>query len=316
MASIVYITDRDMFEFHRLNGDKTMNFWRPGSLRKMSDFKPGDLLFFLVKGTERGINREKGVMGYGRYVEGNTMSIGKMWKTYGFENGYINEDRFREAVLKVSKSKETVKNVSSLYLTNCVYFGAPIYLSEIGVGVSNMMESYCYLDKDDPFATTKILEKAKEIGLDSWMAMVSDYNEEESPLELDAARHVVAEVMKSLCPFYDEVDAKKAVKMCSAMKKSMADDQTMVEMIKGVKEALMSITENRIEIFVPLVSTNKEIYRKIQQVVGHATVIKGLLKQKHLNYNIEVTVIVDTILSIEQQQMLHAGNISYLYLEK
>ena len=94
MASIVYITDRNMIEYHRLNGNQTMNFWRPSSSRKMSDFKPGDLLFFLAKGTERGITREKGIVGYGRYQQNNLLSVKQMWNTFTTENGYEKEQDF------------------------------------------------------------------------------------------------------------------------------------------------------------------------------------------------------------------------------
>ena len=48
MASIVHVTDKDMIEFHRLNGNDSFNFWRAGSKMKFTDFKVGDTLFFLA----------------------------------------------------------------------------------------------------------------------------------------------------------------------------------------------------------------------------------------------------------------------------
>ncbi len=39
MASIVHVTDKDMIEFHRLNGNDAFNFWRAGSKMKFTDFK-------------------------------------------------------------------------------------------------------------------------------------------------------------------------------------------------------------------------------------------------------------------------------------
>lgn len=92
MASIAYITDRNMIEFHRLNGNRTMNFWRPSNSKKFTDFKPGDLLFFLAKGSERGRHREKGIVGYGRFQKAHTLSFRQMWNVYGTENGYASED--------------------------------------------------------------------------------------------------------------------------------------------------------------------------------------------------------------------------------
>ena len=52
MASIAYITDKKMIEYHRLNGNHSINFWKPSNTKKISDFHNGDLLFFLAKGTE------------------------------------------------------------------------------------------------------------------------------------------------------------------------------------------------------------------------------------------------------------------------
>ena len=49
MASIVYVTDKNMIEFHRLNGNQSLNFWRPMSQKKIRNFHPGDMIFFLTK---------------------------------------------------------------------------------------------------------------------------------------------------------------------------------------------------------------------------------------------------------------------------
>lgn len=54
MSSIAYITDSKMIQYHRLNGNRSLNFWRPSVNMNFSDFNKGDLLFFLAKGTEKG----------------------------------------------------------------------------------------------------------------------------------------------------------------------------------------------------------------------------------------------------------------------
>lgn len=92
MASIAYVTDGNMIEFHRLNGHRTMNFWRPTTNKKFADFNQGDVLFFLAKGTERGRKREKGLVGFGRFAQAHSMSFSKMWNTYGIENGYASKE--------------------------------------------------------------------------------------------------------------------------------------------------------------------------------------------------------------------------------
>ena len=52
MGSIAYITDKNMMEYHRLHGNSVINFWKP-SIKSITDFKKGDMLFFLTKGTEK-----------------------------------------------------------------------------------------------------------------------------------------------------------------------------------------------------------------------------------------------------------------------
>ena len=49
MAAIAYITDSKMLDHHRLNADTTMNFWRLSPTLSFSNFKVGDLIFFLSK---------------------------------------------------------------------------------------------------------------------------------------------------------------------------------------------------------------------------------------------------------------------------
>ena len=97
-----------------------------------------------------------------------------MWNVYGTENGYASEEELYDAIVKVSKNKKMPKLMNCLYLTDVVFFQAPIYLSEIGVEISNKVESYIYLDKEDPQATSKVLNKAKETGVDMWMAAMSE----------------------------------------------------------------------------------------------------------------------------------------------
>ena len=53
MASIAYVTNSQMIEYHRINGNRTMNFWRPSYTKKFADFNDGDYLFFLAR-TEDG----------------------------------------------------------------------------------------------------------------------------------------------------------------------------------------------------------------------------------------------------------------------
>lgn len=197
MASIAYITDKQMIEFHRLNGNSTINFWRPSSGKRFTHFHSGDFLFFLAKGTEKR-SGEKGLIGYGRYVKSEQHSFKQMWALYGPLNGYPDESSFKEAILKASKTKEIKGRYGCLQLTDTVFFQAPVYLSEFGLRISKTIESYIYLDKEDPNITTKILMKASEIGIDAWSSAVSPYAPASSVFEDDLNRHLTHQVFQSL----------------------------------------------------------------------------------------------------------------------
>lgn len=122
MASIAYVTDQQMIEFHRLNGNSEINFWRPSSsTKKFADFHEGDFLFFLAKGTERGRKREKGIVGYGIYHKSTQMKFEQMWRKYKTLNGYPSKKTLYEAIVKVSKTKKMPEILNCLELKQVVF---------------------------------------------------------------------------------------------------------------------------------------------------------------------------------------------------
>lgn len=184
MASIAYVCDFKMINYHRLFGHQTMNFWRLTNAKQFTKFKQGDYLFFLAKGSEHPKTREKGLVGYGKLVTTTTCSVTKMWRMYQHLNGYDNEFDFKDAIKKASKQSVLPKKLNGLFLDELVFFNSPLYLSEIDEGVSRNLESFTYLDKQGVSLTLKILDKAKEIGINSWQFAI-DHNINESTFELD-----------------------------------------------------------------------------------------------------------------------------------
>ena len=81
MSSIVYVTDNKMIEYHRLNGNTTMNFWRLSSQKNFSNFIKGDLLFFYTK--ERALQKERSIAGFGVFKEINKLTLKKKCDTNG-----------------------------------------------------------------------------------------------------------------------------------------------------------------------------------------------------------------------------------------
>ena len=164
MAAIAYITDSKMLELHRLNRHKTINFWRISTNTNFSDFKEGDLVFFLSKDKEHRQGNEKGIVGFGRLAYFTAGSIKTMWDRYGVSNGYRTQEEFKEAILRVSKDKKLPKKISGFYLENVTFF-QPVYLSECGMQISDRVESYVYLKDED--VVVKLLTLAKDAG-DIW----------------------------------------------------------------------------------------------------------------------------------------------------
>lgn len=131
MGSIAYITDKNMMEYHRLHGNSVINFWKP-SIKSITDFKKGDMLFFLTKGTERGKKREKGILGYGHLRKQQNMGFTQMWNVYKTLSGYPDKESLKQAICKITKQEEVPELLSCMELENVIYFQYPIYLSEIG----------------------------------------------------------------------------------------------------------------------------------------------------------------------------------------
>lgn len=163
MSSIAYITDPNMLELHRLNGHNTMNFWRLSSKVNFKNFSKGDLVFFLSKDKSLQKGKEKAIVGYGKLESINVKSVNYLWKKYQIENGYLNINDFKEAIIKVSKNHELPEQISSFYLIEIMFFQAPLYLSECGLNISGNVESFIYLN---PEVTLRLLNS--KINLDTW----------------------------------------------------------------------------------------------------------------------------------------------------
>ena len=196
MSAIAYVTDSKMLELHRLNNNKTMNFWRTSSKINFTDFGTGDLVFFLSKDKEHKNKNEKGIVGFGRVTDITVASVKTMWKKYGTLNGYQSLEEFKEAIIKVSKDKKVPDKISGLYLENVVFF-QPVYLSECGMKISTNVESYTYL-KDEQ-VVKQLLELAKNSN-DIWSALnnnVQDIEKEEVIYALYSAHNVIGDVVVS-----------------------------------------------------------------------------------------------------------------------
>lgn len=307
MASIAYIADKKMIEFHRLNGNHTMNFWRLSSQRKFSHFSTGDYLFFLAKGTEKSDTKEKGIVGYGKLEFTKTMTLTQMWNQYDKLNGFSTKKEFKEAVQKIAKSKTTPKNMQSLFLKEVIFFKYPLYLSEIGITISNNLESYTYLDRYGVSATVKLLKKAEKIGIDSWQAAL-DEDINQGIFELDLKSHIISDYVNHVFTQSKTIN--------KTLKKFLEEiTSSNYEYIKGSKNAVLNQQTN--EIFIGFETTERKkdvafftMVGRIYSIMHHISITKDVNIEQH-----NIIVVTSHKLDFHQLNLLESLNVSVTLIE-
>ncbi len=303
-----------MIEFHRLNGNSTINFWRPSIGKRFTDFHPGDLLFFLAKGTERGSTKEKGLIGYGRYISISRLSFKQMWKQYGTLNGYMSDLDFKEAIIKVSKTKTMAPLLSGLTLTDIVFFQAPVYLSEMGIKISNSVESYIYLDKENSEATVRILKKASQTGVDAWTSAVSHHAPMETVFEEDLIRHILTYKLAELPSLDNQQDTNKGIRNLMQYKNQNPD----VQWIDDRKHELFRYDEIGFHITMALVSSKNDLKRKLLFLIGKIELLRLEAQQivSFENKQVFLQIITESIISSDWVELLQLANISITMINK
>lgn len=306
MAAIAYITDKNMIDFHRLNGNHTINFWKPSTSKKISNLKQGDLLFFLAKGTERGKQKEKGLMGYGKFQKSYTMSFQAMWSKYEVQNGYATRDELEEAICKVTKNHRLPNMLNCLQLEEVVFFQYPIYLSEIGMQVSNKLESYLYIDKEDLYNTDKILKIANQFGVDVWSKVFEQ--EHTHNFKKDAQIqiiHNIYEVIKS--NYYSTYEEARLAHFIQDYQKHHTNTQA----IRNSKTEFIEIREDRLWICLPCLINASEIQKKLQYIIGHYMLYSSYIKNSGYEKEIQPFIIFDKEIDEELKRHLHNLQINY-----
>lgn len=306
MAAIAYITDKNMIDFHRLNGNHTINFWKPSTSKKISNLKQGDLLFFLAKGTERGKQKEKGLMGYGKFQKSYTMSFQAMWSKYEIQNGYATRDGLEEAICKVTKNHRLPNMLNCLQLEEVVFFQYPIYLSEIGMQISNKLESYLYIDKEDLYNTDKILKIANQFGVDVWSKVFEQ--EHTHNFKKDAQIqiiHNIYEVIKS--NYYSTYEEARLAHFIQDYQKHHTNTQA----IRNSKTEFIEIREDRLWICLPCLINASEIQKKLQYIIGHYMLYSSYIKNSGYEKEIQPFIIFDKEIDEELKRHLHNLQINY-----
>ncbi|MBO4218666.1 MAG: hypothetical protein IKX74_05420 [Erysipelotrichaceae bacterium] len=289
MAAIAYVSDEKMLEYHRFNGSHTIVFWRL-STKKFTDFKPGDLLFFLAR-DENNRRKEKGLTGYGCFVSESSLSIDTIWKNYGRQTGYNTRRELYDAIRKSCKTEEIPKKIGCLLLDRVVFFQSPVYLSSLGYQLSNKLESFTYLDRDEGEQTLKILNAVREIGLDSWSAMENETMNDEL-FQQQLVRHQISTILQSSEP-EREISSAKAEHIYSVF----AEKDPMWINRKHNSFLIRDRINRLYFLYDSTAKTEKENYYKL---LGEMIFLRETFRQ---TFDEEIQIIVLTFTDLSERQI-------------
>lgn len=273
MSSIAYVADEKMIEYHRLFGSRNINFWRLSSQKRFKDFKKGDLLFFYTRSEH---SKKKGFVGYAHYDSTERMSLKRMWKKYEQKNGYDNFEQLKDAIQTAARDNQIPEEMNCLYLTDVVFFVAPIYPEDIGIKISPKLESYCYLDQNDPQVTVRLLKLAEKVGIDIWSAAQS--KESVNVFRKDEIRHHLAVCAKEIGESgLTKAEQSKARKLT----KTKLDDS--FEQIRGSENDYLKIEDRNIIIAIPFAYMQKDYNIRKLELMGKLTLYKLYILRNHLD---------------------------------
>ena len=284
MSSIAYVTEENMLEYHRLCRNRSILFWRLTTKNRFTDFRKGDLLFFFARGAHS--RKKKGFIGYGHYAYTRKLSINQMWKQYGTMTGYDTKELLQEAIEKAAKGN-VPESMLCLYLEDVVFFTAPIYPKEVGIDIPIHLESYCYIDKDDPQVTVKILKQADKYGIDLW-----SYNISSNPTEVfysDVVKHVISLAFSGM-PKECGNERERAIMHKLARDQSEKENW---ELIRGSRTDCMSFDGKTVNIALAFASNSQDRALRILELAGKMNLYRLALKKNALQYHLHFTVLVE-----------------------
>ena len=283
MSSIAYVTDSEMLEYHRLCRNRTILFWRLTNKNKFSDFRKGDLLFFFSRPNH---GRKKGLVGYAHYDSMKRLSLNQMWKQYSEATGYETKERLAEAIRKAGKG-EIPEVMHCLYLTDVVFFVTPVYPDQIeNLELPDKLESYTYLDHNDPSVTVKILKIAQRHGVDLWSA-----DPKKNPDEIfrnDVVRHQVALISRKIGKEYGS-EKEKSVSHKLAKEKILGKNW---EMVIGSKTDCLYMDKNRIKIAIAFSYQSNDMELRMRDVIGKISMYQYYIKKLHFERRVSFEVMM------------------------
>ena len=240
MSSIAYLADENMLQYHRIHGNRNINFWRIG-IRNFENFEPGDLLFFIDGKQRHPKTREKGIVGYGFFKQIREMSVKRTWQQYREENGYKSFERFEESVIQMTKDDKVPEKIQSIELNNVIYFNQAMFLGEFSSSININLESFIYLENDE---VNQLLHKGYEFGVDTWYKLNNpqlDKTQIKKDIEIAHLRSILSKIKIDWTQ-----DQSRLINQYSAFNK--------------VGNIAYLVKEKEVEIFIPVSSAKNQFY--------------------------------------------------------
>lgn len=228
--------------------------------------------------------KRRGFIGYGHYDSTKRLTLNRMWKLYGSKTGYDNKEDLENAISKASKGK-IPDTMLCLYLTDVVFFTAPVYPKEVGLSLPGNLESYTYIDKDDPTVTVRILRQAAELGIDIWTKDSDSVPEE--IFRYDEIKHVLA---LAAADSGKETGSEREKAASHRLAKERIADPSW-QMIKGSKTDCLSMTPHEIKISVPFTYNVYDRQSRTLELLGRMTYYKIRLIECGLHGKITFSIL-------------------------
>ena len=274
MSSIAYAADEKMLAYHRLCGNRNVNFWRLSDKAAFKNFRPGDLLFFYAR--MQGMRR-KGLVGYAHFASASLLSLTQMWKAYGTRNGYDNMEQLQQAIEKASRDHRLPSKMMCLYLKEVIFFQSAVYPKDVGITIHEKLESYTYLDQEDADVTLRILAKAEKIGVDRWV-MATEKRDEEI-FRKDAVQYQMANLAQKMPPLLLSASEKKRAER---LMKRTFEKQACWKAVEsdGFEWYLLDTEKNCLTIAVPLLYSRRNYAQQLQSTLGRLLLFKLSLEKE------------------------------------
>src|SRR5262245_8657651 len=122
MRGVIYVTDRDWFEFLSVQQDvDEVSFWRPSDTRPPQLAVGAHVIFKLRK-------RHGGrIVGFGVFAKHKVLPAWLAWDTFGIENGAPSFSEMRDRIERLRQDRSEVASSRGDYMIGCIMLSQPVF---------------------------------------------------------------------------------------------------------------------------------------------------------------------------------------------